>query len=267
MIPISDIKLFAEELIRWGDDESLLLSATHSNPWFDRSAVRERLNAVSAVLSADAVIWPDNRSTSPVTIAFYNIDRIPLENIVSVLWFLAAGHRVLIKRSGGDDVLLKRIVALLHAISPGLKNSLLYTQHPIPDAQLYILDEKVSESDVNKYFAGKKVYRQKRRTSAAIIDGTEDETMLRNLVHDMCSFFGLGPGNVRKLFLPVGYDIGAIFRSAEQYQHLKDHHHYFNAYQYASSLYLIENLTFFENGFLKLREDTRSGPPTSVVFY
>jgi hypothetical protein len=101
----------------------------------------------------------------------------------------------------------------------------------------------------------------------AVLDGNEKPEELNLLGHDLFTFFGMGTGNVRKLFVPKGFDLTIFFRAIEEWHSLRDHSSFVNNYQYNKTVYLINNITHFDNGFMLFKEDTAYRAPTGVLFY
>ena len=108
---------------------------------------------------------------------------------------------------------------------------------------------------------------RKNRNSAAVLTGEESEEELIELAKDIMVYFGLGCRNVSKLYLPDGYDIQKIFKPLFSYNHFIDHNKYINNYTYNKSIYMMDKIPFWENGFAILKEDLGMASPISVIYF
>jgi hypothetical protein len=72
---------------------------------------------------------------------------------------------------------------------------------------------------------------------------------------------------VSKLFVPVDFDFIPLLDNLESYQPIIHHHKYVNNYDYQKSILLVNQIHFYDNGFLLLTENKNLVSPISVVYY
>ena len=119
-----------------------------------------------------------------------------------------------------------------------------------------------------EYYFGKTPHLfRKNRTSVAIIDNQTTEDDLNNLSKDVFDYFGLGCRSVTKLYIEKGFDINSIFKSFYHAKEVMNHVKYMNNYDYNKAIYLLEDISFLDNGFMILRENENLHSPVSVVNY
>jgi hypothetical protein len=132
----------------------------------------------------------------------------------------------------------------------------------------YIATGSDNSSRYFHYYFGKYpcLIRQ-NRASVAFLTGQESDLEMAELGKDVFQYFGLGCRNVSKLFVPNVDMLEKVLNLWEVYAYLGEHHKYFNNYEYNKSIYLVNNETHLDNGFLLLKEDSQLVSPISVLFY
>ncbi len=66
---------------------------------------------------------------------------------------------------------------------------------------------------------------------------------------------------------PENYTFDKFFKSIESFSAIGNHNKYKNNYDYYRSIYLINQVKHFDNGFLMITEDTPYASPPSVIYY
>jgi hypothetical protein len=108
---------------------------------------------------------------------------------------------------------------------------------------------------------------RKSRTSVAILSGGETDEELKALGRDIFAYFGLGCRNVSKVYLPEGFGIDRLFNALFEYNAIIHHHKYANNYDYNKAVWLLNNESLLDNGFLLLKEDESLASPTGSLYY
>ena len=90
---------------------------------------------------------------------------------------------------------------------------------------------------------------------------------MQKLGDDIFTYFGLGCRNVSKIFVPQNYSFDNFFKNLESFRFVENHNKYFNNYTYHKAIFLMNNSTHLDNGFLILKEDLRLHSPLSCLFY
>jgi hypothetical protein len=192
---------------------------------------------------------------------------IPLVGFHDLLCVLISGHKILIKPSSKDTVLLTHLLEKLLEIEPRFANLVIVADR-LKDFDAVIATGSDNSARYFEYYFGKYPHIiRKNRTSCAVLSGFETESELTALGKDVFTFFGLGCRNVSKMFLPVGFDPRTLIRSWEPFQTVMMHHKYHNNYDYQKSILIINRIPFIDSDFVLLQENTRFVSPISVVYY
>ena len=110
-----------------------------------------------------------------------------------IFFLFISGHKVIVKLSSNDNLLLKILIDKLISILPAFNSYICY----IDDIKDRNFDVVIATGNNNSshyfeyYFKGfKKIIRNNRR-SIAILDGSESSTQLKRLGDDIFAYFGL----------------------------------------------------------------------------
>jgi hypothetical protein len=244
------------------------------NPWFTFENVKYSLNAWQKHLKRDLLeAWINpyklKEVTNPKKVLVIMAGNIPLVGFHDFLSVLISGHKVVVKMSSSDNILMKIIIEKLVKIAPEFDNLILF----IDDIKSNNFSAVIATGSDNsaKYFEyyfrdAKRIIRKNRR-SIAVLDGTESENELEGLSVDIFSYFGLGCRNVSKLFLPNGYNLNKLFQVFFNYRDLANHKKYANNYDYNKAIFLMGSNKLIENGFLLMKEDKSLFSPVAMLFY
>jgi hypothetical protein len=245
-----------------------------SNDWYTRSNLLFCLESISQNLQHEKLNewiqkYPELYNLQCNSkIGLVTAGNIPLVGFHDVLCILLSGHSLIIKHSTKDEKLMTWLLELLTEIQPGFSQNM-----SIENSHLKGFDAVIATGGNNTanyfdyYFRKYPHIIRKNRNSLAILTGKETDEELRLLADDMLLYFGLGCRNVSKLFISEDFDIQRIFNALYSYADLVNHNKFANNYTYNKSIYMMNSIPFFENGFLILKEDTGIGSPVAVVFY
>ena len=244
------------------------------NPWFTEENISKALNSWSDQLKVDVLTaWLNpyklKEVSSPKKILIIMAGNIPLVGFHDFLTVLISGHKVVVKMSSTDNVLLKVLIEKLISIAPEFKNFIAF----IDDVKNRKFDAVIATGSDNSaqyfeyYFKGAKKIIRKNRRSVAVLDGAESNIEIKGLADDIFAYFGLGCRNVSKLFLPKGYDLNKLFEAFFPYSHLIEHKKYGNNYDYNKAIFLMGSNKLIENGFLLMKEDKSLLSPVAMLYY
>ena len=256
------------------DSAEELFSAEVLNPWFTKENIDNCLDYWSKQLEVGMLkSWLNpykiKEPVSPKKVLLIMAGNIPLVGFHDFLTVLISGHKVVIKMSSSDKVLLKVLINKLTSIAPNFKNSIFF----VDDLKKRDFDAVIATGSDNSaqyfeyYFKEVKKIIRKNRRSIAILDGSESDMELKGLSGDVFSYFGLGCRNVSKIFLPRGYNLNKLFKSFFQYSHLLKHKKYANNYDYNKAVFLMGSNKLIENGFLLMKEDKSLFSPVAMLYY
>lgn len=249
---------------------TLLENASNHNAWFTLEEVKRAVTSLAFMLNNnDLEKWFESISITenPKKVGLILAGNIPMVGFHDVLSVLATGNIALIKLSSADDKLLPALLNELVKIEPLLAEQIIYTER-LKDFNAIIATGSNNSSRYFDYYFGKvpNIIR-KNRNSVAVLTGQESVTSIAALGHDLFDYFGLGCRNVSKIFIPVGYEIKNFFEPIESFQPIINHFKYNNNYDYNKSIYLVNQVKHYDNGFLLMKEDTGMSSPLAVLYY
>jgi hypothetical protein len=191
---------------------------------------------------------------------------IPLVGFHDVLCVLISGHKVMIKLSSKDSVLIPYVLNHLTEIDPGFADKIEYVER-LENFDAVIATGSDNSSRYFDFYFGKypNIIR-KNRTSIAVLNGFETEDELKLLGKDVFTYFGLGCRNVSKILAPKGYDFTTILKAWEGYHDISNHHKYRNNYDYQLAIRMVNKEKFFDNGFVILIESEKIVSPIAVLY-
>ena len=256
------------------ESEEELALAQVLNPWFTKQNIDKSLCAWHEQLKVDMLsAWLNPYKLQevfiPKKILIIMAGNIPLVGFHDFLTVLISGHKVVVKMSSTDNVILKVLINKLIRIKPEFKNLIAF----IDDVKNRKFDAVIATGSDNSaqyfeyYFKGAKKIIRKNRRSVAVLDGSESTMELKGLADDVFAYFGLGCRNVSKLFLPKGYELNKLFEAFFPYSHLIEHKKYGNNYDYNKAIFLMGSNKLVENGFLLMKEDKSLLSPVAMLYY
>ena len=244
------------------------------NPWFTKENIDKALSAWHKQLKVDMLTaWLNpyklQEVSSPKKVLIIMAGNIPLVGFHDFLTVLISGHKVVVKMSSTDNVLLKILINKLIRIEPEFKKLIAF----IDEVKNRKFDGVIATGSDNSaqyfeyYFKGAKKIIRKNRRSVAVLDGNESAIELKGLANDVFAYFGLGCRNVSKLFLRKGYELNKLFEAFFPYSHLVEHKKYGNNYDYNKAIFLMGSNKLVENGFLLMKEDKSLLSPVAMLYY
>lgn len=262
------VRSFSED-----EKEQLYSRAAARNSWFTREYVLLALESISRTLrEAKLRHWAERcalpeENTSPKKTGVVMAGNVPLAGFPDFLAVLVSGHMLYAKLSPQDPVLLPFMAEELCEIEPAFRNKIHFADRLKGMDAMIVSSSDNSSRYLEQYFSKLPHIIRKTRSSCAVLDGTESAEEIFLLGLDITRNFGLGAGNVSKLYVPEGYNFSPLLDALEPYNSLKNHHRYVNNYDYNKSVYLVNRVPHLDNGFLMLKEDAALLSPISVVHY
>ena len=192
---------------------------------------------------------------------------IPLAGFYDVLCVFLTGNIAMIKPSVKDSALIKQLVTYLHQSDPAVAE-FLFISELLKGCDAYIATiNQENDSSFLQYFSKYPNIIRKKRTSVAVLDGHETREELEALSGDLHYYFGLGYQNVKKIYVPEGYDFIPLLDTFNQYEYFTNHHKYKNNYDYHLAMHILNNKFYMTNGSLLLLEDASFFAPVGQVHY
>lgn len=250
--------------------EAVIYSAHNHNAWFTIAEVKKALKAISEMLNPDDLgTWFSQIeiSTKPKNIGLILAGNIPLVGFHDVLCVLATGNIALIKMSSSDNKLLPALLEQLCTYLPTLSNHYQFVDR-LSNFDAVIATGSNNTSRYFEYYFGKVPHIiRKNRNSIAVLDGNESEQDMQQLASDIFDYYGMGCRSISKIYIPRHYNIEKFFKPLENHKNIIEHFKYNNNYDYNKSIYLVNGVKHFDNGFLLLKEDQQFSSPLAVLYY
>lgn len=257
--------------------EDVVFKAYSQNHWFIPDFVTNALKAIGEEYLNEEKLrtWLNTYQLQsgqpdfvPKKIGVVMAGNIPAVGFHDLLSVLLSGHHLMAKLSTDDRVLMMFLIEKLIEIAPALAQRITLAER-LNAADAYIATGSDNTARYFEYYFSKKPHLIRRnRTSVGILTGEETNEELMGLGRDVYSYFGLGCRNVSKIFVPTGYDFSKFYEAIEpQLDFFRNHHKYFNNYEYNKSVYLVNREPHLDNGFLMLRETDSLVSPISVLFF
>jgi len=244
-----------------------------TNGWFTEENVRHALRAWGVALTDESLNkwlkpYGDLPAPKPKTVAIIMAGNVPMVGFHDLLCVLMAGHRVLVKLSSEDDVLIPIFIKILGTFSPEVQQKVLYARGKMENFDAVIATGSDNSARYFEYYFGKypSVIRKNRTSVAVITEHTSDEE-LSLLGEDIFRYFGLGCRNVTKIYVPRSFDLDRFFGAIFPWQTLATHNKYANNYDYCKALWMLNGEELVENGFVLLKHDEGLHSPVGSMFY
>lgn len=244
------------------------------NGWFTEENVRHAFTCWGESLNTEALAqwasaYPElMRARDPRTVGLILAGNIPVVGLHDLLCVWMCGHRARVKCSSQDPALLPALFDVLDRFSPGATDRIVFQT-----GKLGAVDAVIATGSDNTaryfehYFGHLPRIVRKSRMSVAVLDGTETPEELAALGEDIFRYFGLGCRNVSRLHLPMDFDLDRFFTAIYPWNAIVHHNKYGNNFDYTRALWLLDGVTFLENGFVLMREDPALASPVAAVHY
>lgn len=205
------------------------------------------------------------KNPSPKNLGLVMAGNIPMVGFHDFLCGFITGHRVLIKPSSKDSILLTHLINKLIEWNPQVANEITIASR-LNGCDAYIATgSNNSGRYFEYYFRNHPSIIRKNRTSVAVLNGSETSTELENLADDLLLYFGLGCRNVSKLYVPRNYDFVPFLEALNKYKWMEEHYKFKNNYDYNLSLHLLNHQYYMTNGTLLVVEKTGLFAPISQI--
>ena len=256
------------------DFEEIIIKAKVHNQWFYPRFTRLAFAAISDLLTEENLqTWVANYDAaffeeSEVKVGVIMAGNIPMVGFHDFLSVLISGKVFKGKLSSQDEFLLPFLSDKLINIEPAFESKIEFVPHLLKEFDAVIATGSNNSARYFDYYFGKYPHIiRKNRNSVAIITGNETKEELELLADDVYQYFGLGCRSVSKIFIPKDYDIATILDNFQHYVFLHEHTKYFNNYEYNKSIFLLNKIPHFDNGFHLLTQNDRYASPVSVLYY
>ena len=244
------------------------------NKWFTPDYISLAGGAVAKGMLASNILGeiceryqiPDYQ-LNPKTIGLVMAGNIPFVGLQDLIAVFLSGHRLKIKPSSKDTVLVKHILTMLTEIEPEVAEWI-NIQDMLKDCDAYIATGSDNSARYFEYYFSKFPHIiRKNRTSIAILDGTENPEELSNLADDIQLYFGLGCRNITQIWVPKSYDFLPLLNALRKYDYYRDHDKYKNNFDYQLTIAIMNNKFYMSNDSIVLLENESPFSPISQLHY
>ena len=254
--------------------KEIVLNDHIQNPWFTEQNIRESIKAIGESLRPEKIdFWinkyPNLKNQKNIKkIGVITAGNIPLVGFHDFITVLISGNIFYGKLSSKDNRLLKFISEYLIYLNSDFKKLIYFAKDKLENFDAVIATGSNNTSRYFEYYFGKYPHIiRKNRNSVAVLDGNESKEEIEALANDIFSYFGLGCRNVSKLFISKDYCFDSFFENIVHFESIYHHNKYANNYDYNKSVYLMNLIQHFDNGFLILKEDQGLSSPIGVLFF
>lgn len=252
-----------------------IMRAQQLNQWFVPQMSISALQGVLTWLNeAELTNWADNYpkllsgDIEPKTVGVVAAGNIPVVGFHDCLCVLLAGHRLQLKVSGSDKVLLPWLLNALINSEPGFSKFIEIIEDRLDKFDAVIATGSNNTARYFEYYFGKYPHIiRKNRTSVGVVIGEESQEELDLLASDISFYYGLGCRNVTKLLVHESFDLDRLFKALQSQSWMMDSNRYMNNYQYHKTIHLLNNREMLDNEFMVLIESKELHSPIGVVHY
>lgn len=243
------------------------------NPWFSENFVRNAIYNWGKQLSKEKLLtwmssYPEKKAKKAKKILVVMAGNIPLVGFHDMLCVLLSGNIFIGKQSSKDKHLFPLISRILIHINSDFQNLIYWKEDVADDFDAIIATgSNQSHNYFVQYFSKYPHILRKNRNSVAVLSGQEKEEDINKLADDIFMYYGLGCRNVSKLLVPENYDFTFFFSGISTYNFIINHNKYANNYEYHRTIFLLNKVAFFDNGFLNLKQDKNIASPVGMLYY
>ncbi len=202
-----------------------------------------------------------------IDVAVITRSEVPLSGLHDFICVILTGNRFFCRNINHENDILQLITLKLLELEPGFKDNVFWTDHLPKGIDSFLLFSNEGDTTLLNYFGSKNNLIRKKRISAGVLLESDNEYDYRKFADDIFNCFGLSNRNVRKLLVPENFTVDAFYPSIEHYGYLYKYNRYANNFDYNRSIFLLDKIPFFENGFLIMRECSELKVPAGCVYF
>jgi hypothetical protein len=258
------------------DWQNIQQDAHYKNPWFTPTFITKAINNIVTAFLEPTILNNfcekyylnnQNNNFNPKLVGVVMAGNIPLVGFHDFLCVFLSGHRIKLKLSSKDDVLLKYIIKLLHQWEPKTIATIEIADM-LKDCDAYIATGGGNTGNYFEYYFGKypNIIRR-NRTSVALLNGNESPEDLTLLAQDIHEYFGLGCRSVTKLYVPKNYNFIPLIEACKTYLWMENVNSWKNNYDYQLSILLLNNTYYMSTGCLLITESVQLFSSIAQIHY
>jgi hypothetical protein len=255
------------------DDFNILLEKIEKqNPTFIPKFVNTAINNIFEALEPSKYEkWIKNYNIpkEEKTLGIVCAGNIPAVGFFDIFMGLVSNHKVYVKLSHSDSILIPYLFEQLFKIVPSLKDKILYVDsiHNVKADKIIATGSNNANRYFMQYFTNKKALLRHDRKSLAIINDDTTDEELNQLADDIFLYFGLGCRNVSLILLPRSFSLDKLQTAFKNYSWILDNLYYQEIYTYYQAYFSLMNEKYTTNEFYILRERLDLYAPISTINY
>lgn len=262
-----------EDNNHWTEFDTIVRNQHIYNQWLIEPIVvkaigywAERLSYQSIRLFTDR--YPELETNKPtISVVVVPQHNIPFAGFHDAVCIWLAGHRFIARNTNHELDLLKRITQQLITIEPAFNEMISWVETFPKTTDAYLVHSKPKDTALKQYFSAKRSLIRSKRISVAVLSPDFTSKEIEELSGDILDFFGQSDHNVRKIYVPANFSIEQFYPSMENYAWIQQINRYANNFDYHHSVFLMNRIEFFENGFLILRESPEMNVPIGCLYF
>jgi len=253
---------------------SLIRAQHFYNSWFIETFVLKTLEQWAKRLSAGSFEgmldkYPDLKDgRQQHSVAVIPEENMPLAGIHDLISIVLTGHHFYCRNVNHEHDLLKYVTQYLISIDAEIKDYIHWCENFPKYCNTYLVFAKSGHSATFKsYFENKHSLIRQKRISVGIIGPSDTKDDFTLFAKDIFAFFGISSYNVRKIYFPQGFALPSFIDALEEYAYLYQYNRYANNYDYHKSVFMMDRIPFYDNGFIILRESPEHQVPIGCLYY
>lgn len=278
-------KLLLNESIQVNNDVKYALDdffaalnrAENSNVWFTKNNLMLKINQIASVFCEENISRLDSclndfklDCSAKKTLAVIMNDQSPLHNFFDMFWILFSGNIFYGKLPENDKYLMPALANVLTAIDKRFSERIKFPDAVMKNFDGIVVDLNHNGDSKNAYHCYFDKYNhvyKKKKTAVAVLTGNESDNDYKLLAENVFDFFGRSDSSVSTLLVPENFGFASMLKCFSDYEYLKNHARYFNNYEFNKSCCIIENIPYYDNGFLIVRKSDSLFSPVAVLNY
>jgi len=244
------------------------------NKWFTIENINASFEALanSFLQKSDLEQWtasyniPEDR-TEVKRIGTVMAGNIPMVGFHDLLCVYLSGHKLVMKLSDKDKVLLSFVIELLEEIDPASKAHFEIVEKLENFDAVIATGSDNSSRYFEAYFGKYPNIIRRNRNSVAVLNGKETAEELVALGKDVFQYFGLGCRNVSKLYVPKDYDFDPLLTALHEYREIQHHDKYKNNFDYNYTMLILNQVPHYANGCILIKEEKEIASRIASLHY
>lgn len=254
------------------DFKKLLEKIEKQNPTFIPKFVNTAIINIFDALEPDKYekwIYNYNIPKDEKTLGIVCAGNIPAVGFFDIFMGLVSNHKVYVKLSHSDSILIPFLFEQLFKIVPKLKDKILYVDsiHNVKADKIIATGSNNANRYFSQYFVNKKALLRHDRKSLAIINDDTTKEELTLLADDIFLYFGLGCRNVSLILLPKSFSLENLQTALKKYSWILENLYYQEIYTYYQAYFSLMNEIYSTNDFYILRQRLDLYAPISTINY